>query len=191
MSLLFTLIFHLCHAETNPISCEKFERLSWFDGVLCVIRNTSIDSNSYVIESEKNEPICLDFFQNKNIFYLPIGLHKSFPVLKEIHARSCSIKAVFTENFKNLDELTFLDLSYNKIESIDSSSIESLTSLQQIFLSKIFFTLIRLKHSQNFFQTTIQSKRLLETRLKVLKNCILWICHRRPVSMRDIVMSMK
>lgn len=134
-SLCFTTNFALCPTK---IPCDSFKRWGWFDGIVCVIRNSTIDSDNFSISSKRNESVALDFFQNKNVSYLPKHLRNTFPKLHQIHAKACSIKAIFSYNFKNLTMLTFLDLSYNQIERIESDSFNDLTSLEQLFLSKKF-----------------------------------------------------
>lgn len=138
-SLCFTTNFAICPTK---IACESFKRWGWFDGIVCVISNSTIDSDNFSISSKRNESVALDFFQNKNVSYLPTRLQITFPELQQIHAKSCSIKAIFKDNFKNLTMLTFLDLSFNQIEKIESDSFNDLTSLEQLFLSKKFWLII-------------------------------------------------
>lgn len=98
---------------------------------------TRIDSPGYTVSNPKDESITGIFYQlNKKISYLPSQLHEIFPNLIALTAHRCSVKAVTRENFRNLNKLKGLWLSYNQIEKIYSDTFEDLISLETLDLSE-------------------------------------------------------
>ena len=142
--MLFVLSFLLlCDASVKEISCEKFNVVpSPLSAELkqCLLNEvTIINSPDYVIvsTSDENETIeSITFAYNKNIKYLPQGVHEVFPNLRWYDAVMCAIKKISKANFAQLGKVQMLNLDGNLIEEIESGTFEDLTSLQEIYISK-------------------------------------------------------
>lgn len=102
--------------------------------------STSIDSYGFTITSNRDETITgLDLESNKNIFFLPIRVDRSFSKLVAYNANGCSLKSLSKENFKNLRFLKQLWLGENEIEKIYSDTFVDLSSLEDLALCKTFY----------------------------------------------------
>lgn len=128
----------------EKISCKevKCESVKWQDNPLlgrlkeCKIKRARIDSTGFMIASTDQGITELEFFENKEISYLPEGLADTFPDLILINAPGCSIKTVNNENFQRLGKLKFLGLDSNQIEKIEVGTFDDLISLEWLLLSK-------------------------------------------------------
>jgi Leucine rich repeat len=156
IALLFVLlIWSPLAAVADEVACEvvmKFRMLpDWDEESTCMMDNvTVIETRGVVISSVNDESVPgLTFDDNKNIFFLPSAIFKALPKLKMLSAYSCSIAAVFRENFENLTDLKCLWLSGNRINKIFSDTFQDLTSLELLDLSKKIFHSIAI--SQNDF----------------------------------------
>lgn len=90
----------------------------------------SIEDPDFRFKSVYNSVVHeLQFSQNQNVLYLPVGVAKTFPKLRIIFARSCSIKAVKKENFAKLEDLVIVNLGGNQIKTIQSDVFEESRSL--------------------------------------------------------------
>lgn len=102
-----------------------------------MFRVTIIDSPAFTIVSAKDETIGgLNFGRNKNISFLPVNVHETFPNLKILFAGSSSIKAITKANFENLNKLEELYLFYNEIEIIGIDVFEDLASIERLDLGE-------------------------------------------------------
>jgi Leucine-rich repeat (LRR) protein len=132
----------------NKVDCEEIKDKFWsFIGNVksCFMRDkTSIAYDDSVIDSPRNETIrALTFEQNWNIFYLPVEIAEVFPNLEAYSAWDCSLETVSNKNFKNLTRLMVLNLSNNKIATIEMDTFEDLAGLRELHLSKIFWHKLR------------------------------------------------
>lgn len=128
--------------HSKEIFCERFYSGNWIP-----LKNETFTVCDMKIETEIYEPnvkisnfddsvLSLTFYTNRNIFYLPIDVAKSFPNLTAFGADETSIKEISKENFRNLRKLRCLTLVSNKIEMIFSDTFEDLESLEVLWLGK-------------------------------------------------------
>lgn len=82
--------------------------------------------------------LCTGFalHNNKNIFFLPVDVSKTFSNLVVLKAWDCSLTTISRENFRGLGKLQFLDLETNQISKITRDTFRDLESLEWIWLSK-------------------------------------------------------
>ena len=133
--MLFVLSFlSFNEASVKEISCEKINLKQCFLNEVTVI-----NSPDYVIVSTSDEYETVETIKcpyNKNIKYLPKGVHDVFPNLRTYDAAVCAIKKISKSNFAQLGKLVVIRLDGNLIEQIESGTFEDLTSLQEIYISK-------------------------------------------------------
>jgi Leucine rich repeat len=142
---LATLSIHFVSSEPQ-VACEKLNTADWllYDSTkvsrkTCWIQTKPIETPWFTISSVQDDTITvLSLFTNKNAFYLPNKVSEVFPKLEFYAAANCSIKEIFNKNFDGLIRLTILQLEYNQIERISSSTFEGLKSLKAIYLRKFF-----------------------------------------------------
>lgn len=140
----------------NQVSCEKFESCNFYYSVSlqnsCVMKEVTIGSDDFAVSSAQDETVGgLEFFENKNVSYLPTGISEKFPNLLAISATACSVKAIEAKNFKNLSKLKVLWLRANKIERISIGTFDDLIALEltdlrkssEIFATHLFTYLLR------------------------------------------------
>lgn len=134
--------------ETINVKCEKIELKWWwfFDPkrmMSCFMNNsTELAFPDSFLKAPHDETVAgMEFSKNKKISFLPFNIHKSFPKLIVISAMSCSVKALYKQNFQNLTMLKQLDLHTNLIETVEREVLQDLVALVYLDLSKwkIFF----------------------------------------------------
>lgn len=128
-------------AETKEVSCENVSSSTLRDFVesvkTCFMdKTTSIDTKNVTISTLDNLIGGLDLTDNKNIFFLPVGVSEKFPNLLGYIARKVSIKEISRSNFKGMDKLKFLNLYGNQIEKITSETFIDLKNLEKLYLGK-------------------------------------------------------
>ena len=144
--LLWIYIFEILNINgqvvVKEIACERFFTGKWNSlnnetFTVCDMKSdTEIDEPNVKISDFDDSELSLTFFTNRNIFYLPIDVAKSFPNLIVYGADKTSIKEISKENFRNLRKLRSLTLMSNKIERIFSDTFEDLESLEVLWLGK-------------------------------------------------------
>lgn len=145
---LFIIPFHsVVETSANEVVCEQFgdffHQFSPYSSrhaiyKTCFMNDTAvINFNDFAISSVQDESIArLDFFTNRNIFYLPVNVSESFPKLSFYNAQNCSIKAISKENFEGLFELKKLYLDNNEIAKIPSDIFDDLGQLEWLTLGE-------------------------------------------------------
>lgn len=144
--LLWYLLLLTMSAIPNVLSeysvpCDKTEDFT-FDFVgsqkSCLMReSTFIDFKETTISSEEDENVTgFALHNNKNIFFLPVDVSKTFSNLVVLKAWDCSLTTISRENFRGLGKLQFLDLESNYINKITRDTFRDLESLEWIWLSK-------------------------------------------------------
>lgn len=130
----------------NPIDCERIgnfrHKFSPYSSRHVVFKtcfmdeSTVINLTDFTISEFQDETIArLDFFGNKQIFYLPVNVSQSFPKLLFYNAQNCSIKNISRENFEALFESKKLYLDNNEIDRIQKDTFEVLQMLEWLTLS--------------------------------------------------------
>lgn len=148
VSLLVAVISFFTKTSAIQISCEKtgnfLHKFSPYSNRHAIYKtcfmneSTVINSSDFTISSFRDESIArLDFFSNRNIFYLPVNVSESFPKLSFYNAQNCSIKFISNKNFKGMFELKKLYLDNNGIEKICSDTFEDSLVLEWLTLGKI------------------------------------------------------
>lgn len=124
----------------KTVSCKSTKPHQMF-GVkktCMMIKATSIPSAGYSIASLVDDGVHgINIGFNKNIHYLPESPSEIFPALQTYFAASCSIGAIYKDNFRDLKNLTSLNLSHNKIQTIDVDVFDDLILLRFLHLGKI------------------------------------------------------
>ncbi|KAG5669790.1 hypothetical protein PVAND_000083 [Polypedilum vanderplanki] len=126
------------------------------DRTICEeIQGYVVDNDNSLIDSEDFEMTAIDRNENVKGFYitkctvgdfyscnvenvikfLPIKISDTFPNLLTIRAEYKSISKIRKENLKNLNKLRFLDLTGNKIETIEAGSFDDLVELISLGMS--------------------------------------------------------
>lgn len=125
--------------ESNDpgLVCESI--LPFNSGEYCFLNGTTV-----IAQKDKTFHFMLDhsvsglyFNENKEIEYLPVAVHSTFPNLVEYQANDCSIREISRKNFAKLYKLNYIRLHFNKIEKITSDTFADLPLLRGIALSKI------------------------------------------------------
>lgn len=140
----FLLLQIFQFVKAKEIACERFGDYnlsphpveSCFMDISTSINETDVE----IIKCDNFNVDELNFNNNKNIFFLPIKVAKTFPNLINFRSASCSIKDISYENFKGLNKLKFLSLRENQIEMIPCNSFEDLVDLEELYLGKKVIT---------------------------------------------------
>lgn len=124
------------------VKCEEVFKYN-MGGKSCFIQETRINTTHFVIalpdnQTQDHEMTTMRYDGNRDATYLPQKIYYQFPNLLEIYAYSCSLKIVSRDNFRNLRNLTMLDLHDNLIALISFDTFEDLISLKVLELSKKF-----------------------------------------------------
>lgn len=99
--------------------------------------NTSIDAKGAIVGTTSDRTIGgLDFSRNKKIVFLPENVVQKFQYLVNYNASDCSVKEISKKNFELLNKLSSLDLHGNQIERIPRDTLDDLTDLKVLYLSK-------------------------------------------------------
>jgi Leucine rich repeat len=141
------LLVLITEATTKGIACERVATVVWSlligSTKTCFMEETTKISSKDLEISVKRDNLMgtLSFYNNKNVSFLPVNVAESFPNLSFYRADGCDIKEISKSNFQGLNELRFLYLRENKIETILIDVFEGLANLQELFLSKKMFKL--------------------------------------------------
>lgn len=126
----------------NEIPCEKIDYFEFFtididDVKTCdMAKDTEINSTGFEISTSDPSVLALSFDENPYIQFLPENTAKKFINLEVYTAGMCSIHSVSKANFKDLNNLRFLLLSFNAIEKIDDNTFEDLILLEHLWLGE-------------------------------------------------------
>jgi hypothetical protein len=137
-------VVFVIEASSSTTTCDSISmhRLSDVGNQkTCVKQSSGIPSADmvFVDPTESNIKVFY-FFQNKQLFYLPLQVYKAAPDLLMIDAPYSEIKAISKKNFEKLTKLEFLWLHFNKIEIIPAGTFADLVSLKKISLGEKVFT---------------------------------------------------
>lgn len=134
-----------------------FEKVdSWYYGKLktCLV-NQTIAIEEHVLASPFNKTIEeFDISDNRDVKYLPKNIGEKFPNLKEFFAISCGLTVVRDFYFKDMKNLQFLTMTFNKISIIESEAFRDLISLERLWINdnlietfhnKLFATMVKLQ----------------------------------------------
>lgn len=131
------LIVVLPRSKQKPLSCEEITKSEFISGTNCHMANTTmINHDDTPISVKDLNMTILSFTLNSDVYFLPVAMHKSFPNLQDIDARSCTIREISKKNFEHLQELRELRLDGNFISKIRSNTFEGLSNLKGVELSK-------------------------------------------------------
>lgn len=155
----------------------NFER----EPICVVLQQTSIKELGIILSHRRNDHVKeLLFNQQKGIEFLPDHIAESFPKLRNLNARECSLQWVGYRNFERLRFLEQFSLSDNQLLSFDDDSFDDLEDVVTINLNNnritslpemIFAKLLKLQNlllasnrlthlSSNVFQNNFRLKRL-------------------------------
>lgn len=128
-------------ATAKEVYCEYIVEVLWGDHVgtakMCrMYYTTSIDAPNATISKRDDSITGMQFFNNKNIQYLPIEVSEKFPNLLIHDATLCSIKEISRINFEGLGKVYYVRLGHNQIEKITSETFIDLESLEMLDLRK-------------------------------------------------------
>jgi hypothetical protein len=122
------------------VPCERIGTQGWGEVEKvnsCVLQKTSFDTRGRVVFSPFQEELpAIDFYKNKNVYFLPIKTHGKFPNVQRIHAGRCSIIELSEANFEKLFKLEYLWLDNNQIETLPEGVFRDLKSLRVISLGE-------------------------------------------------------
>lgn len=128
--------------DAKEITCESdHSDLLWFSYLgpqkNCVMMiETAIDDPNALITAENDDKMAgIVFHGNKKIFFLPINAYEKFPKLLGYDALACSLTEISKQNFRGLNDLKVLRLSYNNINKIAADTFSDLVSLEVLKLS--------------------------------------------------------
>lgn len=103
----------------------------------CTLQHkTIIDSPDYTFANNLNYRglEMLHIFHQRNVEFLPVLVHETFPILKFYRVVSTPIQKVFRKNFEKLNRLEMLHLEQNQIDVIKNDTFEDLVNLKEIFI---------------------------------------------------------
>jgi Leucine rich repeat len=137
--LVLLALMHTCQGDkAKDVLCEKIEDYDFGSSKgfkACFLNEkTSINSTGMKISTNDNSIRGINFYNNKEIFYLPDGVFEKLPYVMGIDAQGCSIKQISVSNFKGLNKLEILKLDHNKIEKIMSGTFKDLVVLELLDL---------------------------------------------------------
>ena len=98
------------------------------DTIYCNIFNQTIDTGNFSIAHEKSEEVQGFIILHPKVKFLIKNIAETFPNLVAYTAWGCSVKRINKHYFKNLRNLTYLQLETNKIETIAADSFKDLTN---------------------------------------------------------------
>jgi Leucine rich repeat len=131
LAIFITLTLQ-CHSTSNQLSCvEDFQK-----NVCVVGQDVTIGSPDSSFTEPNHSIDVLYFSQNPNIHFLPVNVTNLYPFVRDYQAWSCSIKAIFKNNFEGMEHLKGLDLSKNFIVTVFDDTFKGLTGLEVLNLSK-------------------------------------------------------
>lgn len=131
-----------CDKNGTQIACEEIT--NYGDYVACsMITHTTIRDISYTILDPSNYEVeIMDLRNNRNIEFLPISPHQTFPNLMSYYAANCSIKEISKRNFEGLVHLRDVILEDNQIYFLLSDAFKELVSLLYLYLGKFEFSVL-------------------------------------------------
>ena len=119
---IFLLLFLSINCiDESEINCEAIVSSTWpslNDKLLnsCSCRfYVSISDTNVKISNSDSSLHGLSFYKNRDIFYLPVDVAKSFPNLIAYDASETSVKEIYKDNFRKLRNLRSLSLRRNTI----------------------------------------------------------------------------
>lgn len=117
--------------------------------------NQTIAIEEHVLASHFNKTIEeFDISDNKYVKYLPKYIGEKFPNLKEFFAISCGLTLIRDFYFKDMKNLQFLTMTFNKISLIESKAFRDLISLERLWINdnlietfhnKLFVKMVKLQ----------------------------------------------
>lgn len=153
--IFFVSLFLSLDAKLLPcefIANVNKTRNAFLNTKTCFMNGTTkIKSKNAELELRDVSVKKLDFFNNRNVEYLPIYVDKSFPELLVYEAASCSLSKLFYDNFVGLSKLQWLFLNGNNIEKIFSDTFKDLKSLTHVYLCKFLNFLHLLEKAKRTF----------------------------------------
>lgn len=171
------------------VKCEEVFKYN-MGGKSCFIQETRINTTHFVIalpdnQTQDHEMTTMRYDGNRDATYLPQKIYYQFPNLLEIYAYSCSLKIVSRDNFRNLRNLTMLDLHDNLIALISFDTFEDLISLKVLDLSKKFLIISHFISILIFFlvQVTTISNLWMGEHSNIWKISMRFVCvkmHAKP-----------
>ena len=87
----------------------------------------------------KEDVIILDVENVADSDYIPINLAEQFPNLEFIKAERCSIRGLAVATLAGLTKIRFIDLDYNKIQTLTAEMFQGLTTLERIDMGESKF----------------------------------------------------
>lgn len=121
--------------KVNALSCEEIKGCYLSKECCHMNVNTRIDSVDLTVSPRDDNITTILFAQNKQIHLLPVSLGNSYPNLRFFDAGHCSVREVSRKNFEKLENLIWLDLRENQIESLRSDTFKDLPVLETLILS--------------------------------------------------------
>lgn len=122
---------------TNQVLCENIVFDDWGLEMqkVCLVSEAKLHSVDFEFASQKDSSmhvLCFDL--NKEVYYLPVDVYKTFPNIEVYSASECSLRSISKENFQKLMSCTYLWLKHNELFKIDSNTFEDLVSLEKLYL---------------------------------------------------------
>ncbi|KAL7011201.1 hypothetical protein ACKWTF_014153 [Chironomus riparius] len=116
-----------CNCSDNSVTsrCDVWEGLRIY-----------YEDQEIIIQNAENCPNATAFsVDGKVVPYFPSGIDKSFANLKALQIKKSGLKKISSRNLQNLTELEHLDLSCNKIESLEENLFKFNKNLSVILLN--------------------------------------------------------
>lgn len=134
---MISLVLLATSAGSFEIYCESVENC-WSTTYCCVMQHHAfIWTEGTTIANRDKSVTEVHFTSNRNIRFLPILLHESFPNLRFYAADKCIVEKVQKSNFELLVDLVEINLAENRISALLSDTFEGLRRLEIISLCEL------------------------------------------------------
>ncbi|KAL7015160.1 hypothetical protein ACKWTF_016311 [Chironomus riparius] len=115
------------------------------NGYTCIAHNITITNltdteivwtGTHNPNTFKDQNVHALILRDLDIQYMPNTIGSTFADIKTIIVRNCGLKRLSSSDFKDLDVLATLEITFNNIETFDLEAFDSLASLETLNLSE-------------------------------------------------------
>lgn len=125
-------------ACSEDLAGEFFEAYNRSSGCCELKYGTHIESPDYTFaaNSQYKSLEIIYIIHQHNIEFLPVSVHKMFPILKFYVVENTHVQKLSKQNFEKMYEISMIYLEGNQIEVIRSDTFQDLVNLKEIYICK-------------------------------------------------------